>query len=195
MQVNGDQDYPGENDTFKLTLDPVNNTLLDIYVNTVPAINGTYLANQSSITYQVPLASLTQINVNGLGGNNALVVNDSNGLINVPIEYNGGTGFNTLTLDQPTGVAVQGSDVYSVGPNPGEGTDVIATGAVTQTIYFQNLAPTFDSVPAITATVNATPASNAINYTTGLAAPVGISTTTGAGVSPSRLQPPPRTRS
>src|SRR5262249_18465128 len=68
-----------------------------------------------------------------------------------------------------TGGTTQTSDVYSVGPNPGEGSDVI-TGPGTagvQTVFFQNLAPVQDNVPATTATVNATPADNAINYTQG----------------------------
>src|SRR5262249_33663577 len=68
-----------------------------------------------------------------------------------------------------TGGTTQTSDVYSVGPNPGEGSDVI-TGPGTagvQTVFFQNLAPVQDNVPATTATVNGTPAANAINYTQG----------------------------
>ena len=75
----------------------------------------------------MPLASLTQINVNGLGGNDTLIVDSSNGLINVPngINYDGGTGFNTLQLVQTDGTT-QTNDVYNVGPNPGMGTSTIS---------------------------------------------------------------------
>jgi hypothetical protein len=61
----------------------------------------------------------------------------------------------------------QTSDTYSVGPNPGEGTDVIVGPSGTQTVYFQSLAPVTDNVPATTATVNGTNADNAINYSQG----------------------------
>ena len=81
------------------------------------------------------------------------------------IQYDGGAGFNTLALTQSGGTET--SDTYSVGPNNGQGTDVIVGTAGTQTVDFQNLAPVTDNVPATTATVNATPAANAINYAQG----------------------------
>ncbi len=160
LNITGDQDYANENDTFRLVRDPTNNALLDVYIN--GTLNGPY-----------QLAGISQINVNGEGGNNTLIVDSSNGLINVPngIQYNGGSGgtggFNTLQLDQPTSTTVQTSDTYSVGPNNGQGTDVIAGTGGTQTVYFQNLVPVTDNVPATTVTVNATPAANAINYAAG----------------------------
>ncbi len=93
-------------------------------------------------------------------------MDSSNGLINVPIHYDGGTGFDALHLVQ-TGGATQTSDTYSVGPNSGEGTSVITGPSGTQTVYFQNLTPVLDAVPATTQTVNATPSDNAINYAQG----------------------------
>ncbi|MGA2616932.1 MAG: VCBS repeat-containing protein [Thermoguttaceae bacterium] len=101
-------------------------------------------------------------------GNDLLAVDSTFSLLNLPggIQYNGGTGFNTLQLTQ-TGGKTQTSDTYSVGPDTGEGTDVIVGGGNTQTVYFQNLAPVQDNVPATTVTVNATPAANAINYVQG----------------------------
>ena len=161
LNLYGDQDYPNENDTFRLVRDPSNNNLLDVYLN--GTLQGQYV-----------LADISQINVNGEGGNNTLIVYSSNGLIAVPngIQYNSGNtgtgGFNTLVLDQPTSTTVQTSDTYSVGPNVGQGTDaIVGPGPATQTVYFTNLAPTFDSVPATTETVFATNASNAINYSEG----------------------------
>ncbi|HKD36232.1 MAG TPA: hypothetical protein VKB78_05505, partial [Pirellulales bacterium] len=127
----------------------------------------------------------------GSGGNDSMTVDTSQSLSSVPIFYDGdssflfvpgqtlqfegpgvggsssgGNGFNTLTLTQ-TGGAAQTSDGYLVGPNVGQGSDLIVGGGVIQTISFQNLAPVLDNIPAATATVNATPAANAINYTAG----------------------------
>jgi hypothetical protein len=153
--VNGDENFPGEDDTFVLKLNSANPLLLDVFVNGIMEFEGS-------------LAALQQIEVNGLGGNDTLIVDSTNGLINVPlgIRYDGGTGFNTLQLVQ-TGGTIQTTDVYSPGPNPGEGKDVITGPSGTQTVFFQNLAPVLDTVVATTATINATPADNAINYTTG----------------------------
>jgi len=127
----------------------------------------------------------------GAGGNDKMTVDDSMSLSSVPIFYDGdngflfvpgqslipdgpqtggsfanGNGFNTLLLTQ-TGGATQTSDTYSVGPNPGEGSDVIVGGGVTQTVDFENLSPTYDSVPATMLTVNGTNADNFINYMEG----------------------------
>ncbi len=119
----------------------------------------------------------------GAAGDDKMIVDDSTSLLTVPIFYDGdngydfvgngygdppiaGNGFNTLVITQ-TGGATQTSDTYSVGPNVGEGSDVIVGGAGTQTIQFENLAPVQDNVPALSVTVNATPADNAINYAQG----------------------------
>jgi hypothetical protein len=157
LTITGDQDFAGENDTFRMVRDVNNPAFVHVFVNGV---------EDASSPFQ--LATIHQINVNGLDGNDTLVIDDSNGLINVPggIHYDGGTGRNTLQIVQ-TGGATETSDVYSVGPNNGEGSDVIVGATGTQTIQFQNLAPVLDTVPATTATVNGTPADNAINYTTG----------------------------
>src|SRR5262249_25002030 len=76
----------------------------------------------------------------------------------------GSGGSDKLVLTQ-TGGATQTSDTYTVGPNPGDGKSVITGPSGTQTVTFQNLEPAQDNVPATTATVNGTPADNAINYT------------------------------
>jgi hypothetical protein len=120
-------------------------------------------------TVSIPVAAVTGgIFVTTGAGNNTLTVDSSGGLIAAPngIHYDGGTGFSKLRLTQ-TGGATQTSDTYRPGPNPGEGTDTITTGGTTQTVFFKNLAPVQDNVPATTATVNGTPANNAINYTQG----------------------------
>jgi hypothetical protein len=158
VNVFGDQDYTNENDSIRLVRDSANPALLDVFVN-----NTTSIPNQ-----QVTLANQTQINVFGFGGNDNLIVDSGNGLINVAdgIQYDGGAGFNNLTLYQ-SGGATQTSDAYSVGPNSGEGSSVITGAGGMQTVFFQNLAPVQDDVPATTVTINATTADNAINYSQG----------------------------
>ncbi len=156
LQVNGDQDFAGENDTFILQRDSSDPSKLDV------SVNGT--------SSQVNLSDFSQINVNGLGGNDTLIVDSSNGLVNLPINYDGGTGFNALKLVQ-TGSDTQVTDTYSVGPNNGQGTSAFFGESGTQSVFFQNLTPVIDTVPSATLTVNATPASNAINYTNGTVDP------------------------
>src|SRR5262249_58669138 len=145
LQINGDTDFPGEDDTIRLVIDANNPLLLDVFLNNPGP----------TPTTQVPIAAVDQINVNGLGGNDTLIVDSTNGLISVPlgIRYDGGTGFNTLQL-VPTGGTTQSTDVYNVGPNPGMGTSTITGASGTQTVFFQNLAPVTDLVPVTTLTVN-----------------------------------------
>ncbi len=154
LTVNGDDGGGPVNDNFVLRQVSGNPGFIEILDN------GTRV-------YAGLESALTGIQINGLGGNNTLTVDSSNGLITVPISFNGGSGgLNSLALTQ-TGGATQTSDVYSPGPNPGDGTDVITGPGGTQTVDFTNLAPVQDNVPATTATVNGTPADNAINYTQG----------------------------
>jgi Bacterial Ig-like domain (group 3)/RTX calcium-binding nonapeptide repeat (4 copies) len=174
LEICGDADFTNENDNFRLVRDPVNNLLLDVFINN----------NTPVPTYQVPLALVSQINIYGGGGVNTLTVDSSNGLINVPngITFNAGDpcpdvtvgappqgqdGTGTLILTQTGGPTIN-TDVYSPGPIPGDGTDVITdSNGNVQSIYFTELTPTYDSVPATTLTVNATNADNAINYMEG----------------------------
>ena len=110
-------------------------------------------------------SGLQRVDVTGGIGNDTLKVDSSKGLASFAdgIHYDGGGGFDQLVLQQ-TGGTAQTSDTYSVGPDNGEGSDIIAGGGITQTVDFENLAPVIDTVPATIQTVNATPASNAINY-------------------------------
>ena len=110
-------------------------------------------------------------------GNDAVTIDSSNGLFATPtnntdgIFFNGGSGFDKLVLQQ-TGGDEQTTDVYTVGPNPGEGSDVITGLSGTQSVFFQNLAPVLDFVPVSNLTVDGTPADNAINYGPGVVNPV-----------------------
>ncbi len=142
-------------------------------------------------------SGLQQVKVNGGAGNDSLDVDSSSGLASFPggILFNGGAGRNSLEFTQTVSTVLnplpnnstQTSDVYSVGPNAGEGTSVITGASGTQTVDFQNLTPVYDDVPATNATVNGTNAANAINYIEGLPAPVAVSTTSGLGVSPIQI--------
>ena len=155
LALDGDQDYAGENDTFLLRMDANDNTLLDII------LNGTMLGS-------VHLSTVQQINISGLGGNDTLIIDSSNGLIMDPngIFFDGGTGFNKLNFIQTGGT--QTSDTYTrVGPNVGDARDTIVGPGGTQTVYANNIAPVLDTVPAATLIVNGTTADNAINYTAG----------------------------
>src|SRR5262249_3023631 len=122
----------------------------------------------SPISALVTYIKVQKIGVNAGTGNDTLVVDSSAGLVNVAngINYDGGTGFNTLQLIQ-TSDTEQTSDVYNPGPNPGQGKDTITGGGSTQTVSFQHLAPVLDNVPATTTTVTGTPTNNAIGYVQG----------------------------
>ncbi|HMF18242.1 MAG TPA: hypothetical protein VKE98_13610, partial [Gemmataceae bacterium] len=122
----------------------------------------------SPISALVTYIKVQKIGVNAGTGNDTLVVDSSAGLVNVAngINYDGGTGFNTLQLIQ-TSDTEQTSDVYNPGPNPGQGKDTITGGGSTQTVSFQHLAPVLDNVPATTTSVTGTPTNNAIGYVQG----------------------------
>ena len=112
-----------------------------------------------------PVASVDNIVVSGLGGNDTLIVDSTNGLIAVPggITYDGGAGFDSLVL---TGGSVDASS-HVVGPALGSGVSTMVLGGAVQQVSYSNIEPLSDNVPAATATVNGTNADNAINYTAG----------------------------
>jgi len=161
LQIFGDEDFVGQNDTITLAIDSANPSMLDVLLNTD--------------FYQYQLSTIDQINVFGFGGNDTLIVDSSNGLINVVngIRYDGGGGSDGLQLLQ-TGGSPATSDTYTVGPNNGQGTSaIVGSGAAgtafggTQMVWFENLEPVLDLVPAALLTVNATNGDNAINYGVG----------------------------
>ena len=156
LTINGDSDFAGEDDNIRIVRDAGNPAMLDV------------LLNSTFATF--PLASIQQINVNGLGGNDNLTLDSANGLISIAngTRYDGGGGFDSLTLAQ-NGGPVQASDSYAIGPNTGEGTSVITGPSGSQSVSFQNLAPVIDTVPAAGLAVNATAEDNAISYTAGAA--------------------------
>lgn len=156
LQIFGDEDFAGQDDTIALIVDPNNSSLLNV------SLNGDFS--------QYQLSTLQQINVFGFGGKDTLIVDSTNGLINVPlgIRYDGGSGSDALQLLQTAGPTLV-SDTYSVGPDNGAGVSTIvgAGTAGTQIVSFENLSPVLDLVPSPLLTVNATGGDNAINYTAG----------------------------
>jgi hypothetical protein len=162
LQIDGDMDFAGQDDTILLVRNAANPLLLDVFVNGV--LFGPY-----------QLSTLNQINVNGLGGNDTLIVDSSNGLVTVPagIRFDGGIGFDRLDLTQ-TGGPTRTSSTVNIGANPGDGQSVLVDGADTQTVFFQNLQPITDIVPAAAFHISSTPViaslldtGNAVTYTSG----------------------------
>lgn len=138
LQIDSDMDFAGQDDTILLVRQAANPLLLDVFVNGV--LFGPY-----------QLSTLSQINVNGLGGNDTLIVDSSNGLLTVPagIRFDGGIGFDRLDLTQ-TGGPTRTSSTLNIGADPGAGRSILVDGADTQTVFFQNLQPVTDVVPAAT---------------------------------------------
>lgn len=164
LTIVGDTDFVNEDDTIKLVRNPDNPAMLDVYLNSSSPI----------ATY--PLAVVQQINVFGLGGNDELTVDSTNGLITAPngIHYSGDSGANSLRLVQ-TGGPGQSSDVYSVVPTIGKGSDVITGATGVQTVDFEDLAPVFDNVPGALLVLG-TQANDTINYSQGASTSEGLVT-------------------
>jgi len=184
LNICGDEDFVNQDDVFRLIRNAMNPLILDVYLNSIAPV------------FSVALAVIEQINVFGVGGNDTLIVDSSNGLITVPngIRWDGdgacpdmdeggnaGVGFgydrgiDTLQLLQ-TGGDQQATDTYSVGPDIGSGKSIIVGPSGTQTIFFEELEPVIDLVPAATLNVNATPEHNAITYSDAAVATNGLIT-------------------
>ncbi len=144
---------PGGGNTLTIDGSAANDAILasNTAVNVGPDLAVGYTASQ--------LASLA---INGLAGNDALTVSSLSGAVVTPIVYDGGTGSNSLVLSGGTAT----SDVYTPGPNGGQGTDTLVIGGKTETVAFSNLTPVFDSVTG-PSTVTGTSGNDAITYTEG----------------------------
>src|SRR6266404_4867255 len=125
LVINGDQDMANENDVFRLVRDTTTPSLLDVFIN-----NST-----TTPTSQATFTSISQIQVNGLGGNNALTLDLSNGTV-IPsggVSYNGGTGSNSLTING--GSFDRDTYTYTNGQN-----GTVQLGTSNPLITYQNLA-------------------------------------------------------
>lgn len=165
LSIFGDQLFAGQDDTIRLVRDPNNTSDLLVYINGTGPIPD----------YRAPLASIQQVNVFSGSGNDQLVVDSTNGLINVVngISFDGGTGFDRVTMTQTGGA--QTSSTVAVGALPGSGRSTIVGPGGTQVLDFENVEPFTDVVPAASFFLTSVPgiaslldASNAINYTGGI---------------------------
>lgn len=122
-------------------------------------INGLTTTFTNFIGGPIAASSVERIAVDGGAGADQLTVDSTNGAIPIFVSYDGGADSDSLVLTGGTAT----SNVYSPGPNPGQGTSTAVIGGVTQTVSFSNIEPLVDLVAGPLA-VNATPADNAISY-------------------------------
>src|SRR5262249_6377525 len=121
--------------------------------------------------------------VTGLG-DDELTVDSSSTLTTVPVNFDGGGGFDRLILRQTNGPVIisdtlspgatngSGRSVIESNDVPDTGGDAIQLAALTQQVDFENIEPVIDTVPSPTFDFISIPglasvldASNAINYT------------------------------
>ena len=113
------------------------------------------------LQYAGLLASLDQINVNSLAGNDTLTIDNSHGVVNVAVNYDGGasaTDHNTLAITGNPGTPIA-RETYVVGATLGTGTWVLDPDGSRGpglsmpgngdelTVNFSNLAPVDTDVP------------------------------------------------
>ncbi|NLX97024.1 MAG: hypothetical protein GXY83_12690, partial [Rhodopirellula sp.] len=100
-----------------------------------------------------------------LGGDDIVTVDNSAGLIETPIHFEGGVGSDSLHLTGNTAVTTA---EYTPGATNDSGTIVHSiAGGPTQTVSFTGLEPVLDNVAAGNLIINGTNGDNAINYTAG----------------------------
>ena len=124
-------------------------------------INKSQIGVSGTTPFNYTAANFSSVNVQGLDGNDALVVDDSAGLVTTPINYDGGDGNDKLIIQGGAGAI---ATTYTVGPNAGDGAIIGVLSNASQSITFKNLEPVIDTDPG-TLTINATGADNAISYT------------------------------
>jgi len=160
LQITGDDDFAGQDDTITLIRNAVTPDFLDVIVNGVPF--GPF-----------ELALLDKIDIDALGGNDTLIVDSTNGLIEVPqgIDFDGGGGFDQVDVQQTGGSATGVTETVNIGSLPGDGQHILTSAAGTQAIDFQNVEPITTVVPAATFNITSVPTiasllqdDNQINY-------------------------------
>jgi predicted AlkP superfamily pyrophosphatase or phosphodiesterase/Ca2+-binding RTX toxin-like protein len=139
--------------------------MADLYTATNPAGTPSVAVSDGTVTVTETAGTLGRLQVNTLGGDDQLDVNNSTGLITLPsgIGFDGGAGSDLLRL---LGSTVVTDSTYHVGPLADAGAVVHTAAAGTQTVFFRGLEPVIDIV-AGPLTVHATDANNAIDYRVG----------------------------
>ncbi|WP_146408387.1 dockerin type I domain-containing protein [Allorhodopirellula heiligendammensis] len=164
LTICGDEDHINQDDVIRLVRNAGNSLLLDVFLNSVVPVA------------TVPLAALMQINVFGVGGNDELIIDASNGLIDIAdaIRFDGdGTcsvegaghaddvgvdrGFDRLTITTDDTVTVYDDEELAVGQLPGSGRHTITDGSGTQTVWFEELEPVTTIVGAASFTIGSIP--------------------------------------
>ncbi len=116
----------------------------------------------------IPTANVSQIFVSTGAGNDSLTLDFFAGsilgsnTIGRSIAFDGGTGFNTLSILNGNELG----DVHSAGPQVGQGSIQLTVGTTTSLITYQNLAPVNDYL-AGPLTINGTNSSNSFGYVVG----------------------------
>lgn len=110
-------------------------------------------SDDGGATFQMARAQdITQVFVNGLGGDDTLTLDSSNGLVGrpsiygpLPIEYDGGDGFNQLVLTGDPGAPV--AKGYSAGPGSDEGMATLDDGSLSSATHFVRVQAVIDDMP------------------------------------------------
>jgi uncharacterized linocin/CFP29 family protein len=141
----------GEADLFEISLD-TSGTMVDVDWTS---------AGSGTVSISLPLATTPSITFYGYGGDDTLVVDNSNGLVTLPdgIYFHGAAGFDVIRLIGDTAIA---ASTYDVGPTVDAGRITHRAGESLQVVTFTGLEPVIDAVQAALLTVNATNADNAI---------------------------------
>src|SRR3569623_68729 len=133
MQALGYQD--GSADTIKVQLDG-SGTQLQVFINNSPTPAFTGAA-----------ADVTQLNILGSSDDDALTVDNMDGMISAPITFAGGLGFDSLIVTGDAGPNV--SAVYNQTGSDATGFagGIVYTGPVTATLDFPGLSPVESLTP------------------------------------------------
>src|SRR4029079_7407706 len=116
-----------------------------------------------TLRYTGLIASLDKIVVNGLLGNDTLTVDNSNGVVNTEIDYDGGESLldnDTLLITGNPGTAVaretflagavKGNGTWVLDPNDSRGAGLVNPGDGDElTVVFSNLEPVDSDTPAV----------------------------------------------
>jgi hypothetical protein len=171
--ITGDQDSAGENDTFDLRMSPSAGSQLQIFVN-----KGFISAASATPNQTVDLTNITEIDVNGVGGSNTLILDNTYGAINVPngIIYNGGTDTtktNVLTL-----VGGSFTNETTTPTSATAGTLSLDNGgAALESVTFSAVQAVNDTTGVVNDTIDGTAAGSALNVVDGAKLINGVQST------------------